>query len=193
MSTALPRCVASRLDALPAGLRDHVERVREIGQRLAVRHGVDAGLVDLGIAAHDLARHLDDAELLRRAEALGIMPTAVERSLPVLLHGPVAAAELEREGLRDARVLEAARWHTTGRRGMGDVAKIVFLADKLDPQKAGRYPYLDEIEELARDGLDAALLRFLSLSTADHLRQGQLVHPESVHLRNELILASKPG
>ena len=193
MLTTLPRCVASRLDALPTGLRDHVERVRDIGRRLALRHGVDAGLVDLGLAAHDLARHLDDAELLRRAEANGIVPTAVERSLPVLLHGPVAAAELEREGLADGRVLESVRWHTTGKRGMGDVARIVFLADKLDPQKARRYPYLPEIEELACDSLGAALLRFLELSTADHLRQGRLVHPESVHLRNELILASGAG
>ena len=190
MPTALPACVASRLDALPAGLRDHVERVREIGRRLAQRHGVDAELVDLGLAAHDLARHLDGPELLRRAEALNILPCDVERRLPVLLHGHVAAAELEDDGLMDPRVLESVRWHTTGRRGMGDVAKVVFLADKLDPQKARRYPFLPEIEELARDSLDAALLRFLDLSTADHLSQGRLIHPASIELRNELLLAA---
>ncbi len=190
MQTTLPRCVASRLDALPVGLRDHVERVRDIGRRLALRHGVDAELVDLGLAAHDLARHLDDTELVRRAEALDIAPSAVERSLPVLLHGHVAAAELERDGMTDTRVLEGVRWHTTGHRGMGDVAKIVFLADKLDPQKAGRYPFLPEIQDLARDSLDAALLRFLELSTADHLRQGRLIHPKSIEFRNGLLLAA---
>ena len=190
MPTTLPHCVASRLDALPAGLRDHVERVRDIGRRLAQRHGVDDELVDLGIAAHDLARHLGGAELVRRAEALNIAPNAVERRLPVLLHGHVAAAELERDGLTDDRVLESVRWHTTGHRGMGDVAKVVLLADKLDPQKARRYPYLPEIEKLARDSLDAALLRFLELSTADHLGHGRLIHPESIELRNELLLAA---
>ena len=190
MPAALPSCVASRLDALPAGLRDHVESVREIGRRLALRHGVDTELVDLGLAAHDLARHLDGPELLRRAEALNIPPCDVERRLPVLLHGHVAAAELEDDGLMDPRVLESVRWHTTGRRGMGDVAKVVFLADKLDPQKARRYPFLPEIEDLARDSLDAALLRFLELSTADHLRHGRLIHPASIELRNELLLAA---
>ena len=117
----------------------------------------------------------------------------MERSLPVLLHGHVAAAELEDDGLMNPRVLESVRWHTTGHREMGDLAKIVFLADKLDPQKALRYPYLPEIEELAQGSLDAALLRFLELSIADHLRQGRLVHPESIMLRNELILAPEPG
>ena len=137
-------------------------------------------MVDLGLAAHDLARHLDGPELLRRAEALNIPPCDVERRLPVLLHGHVAAAELEDDGLMDPRVLESVRWHTTGRRGMGDVAKVVFLADKLDPQKARRYPFLPEIEDLARDSLDAALLRFLDLSTADHLAT-RSTHPPRVH------------
>ena len=136
MLTTLPRCVASRLDALPTGLRDHVERVRDIGRRLALRHGVDAGLVDLGLAAHDLARHLDDAELLRRAEANGIVPTAVERSLPVLLHGPVAAAELEREGLADGRpdgLATGREWRTPPLWGIGLVSVVnghtMFLHD----------------------------------------------------------------
>ena len=188
MKAQLPQCVSSRLDALPAGLREHVERVREIGQRLAARHGVDAELVDVGLAAHDLARALDGDELVSRANALDVSVGPIESRLPVMLHGPVAAAELEREGLRDARVLEAVRWHTTGRRGLGDVGKVVLLADKLDPQKAARYPYQDEIWRLASESLDAAIARFLSLSTADHLRQGRLVHPESIEFRNELLL-----
>ena len=68
--------------------------------------------------------------------------------------------------------------------------RVVFLADKLDPQKIDRYPFLDEIEELARGSLDAALLRFLELSTSDHLRHGRLIHPESIEFRNELLLAA---
>ena len=191
MPTRLPRCVSSRLDALPTGLREHVERVRDIGQRLALRHGVDAELVDLGIAAHDLARALDGAELVQRAEAIGLAPSAVERRLPVLLHGPLAAAELESDGLAETQVLDSVRWHTTGHRGMGDVAKVVFLADKLDPQKARRYPYLGEIDRLARESLDVAVVRFLELSTADYLRQGRLIRPESIEFRNELLLASE--
>ncbi len=191
MPVRLPRCVSSRLDALPAGLRDHVERVRDIGRRLALHHGLDAELVDLGLAAHDLARALDGAELIERAEAIGIAPSAVERRLPVLLHGPLAAAELENDGLGDTQVLESVRWHTTGHRGMGDVAKVVFLADKLDPQKARRYPYLGEIDRLAQNSLDSAISRFLELSTTDYLRQGRLIHPESIEFRNELLLASQ--
>lgn len=165
--------------------------MRDIGRRLALHHGLDAELVDLGLAAHDLARALDGAELIERAEAIGIAPSAVERRLPVLLHGPLAAAELENDGLGDTQVLESVRWHTTGHRGMGDVAKVVFLADKLDPQKARRYPYLGEIDRLAQNSLDSAISRFLELSTTDYLRQGRLIHPESIEFRNELLLASQ--
>ena len=71
---------------------------------------------------------------------------------------------------------------------MGDVAKVVFLADKLDPQKAHRYPYLGEIDELAQNSLDDAVVRFLELSTADYLKQGRLIHTESIEFRNQLLL-----
>ena len=188
MPGRLPLCVSSRLDALPAGLRDHVERVRDIGRLLAQRHGLDAELVDLGLAAHDLARAFDGGELIERSKAIGIAPSAIERRLPVLLHGPLAAAELESDGLTDTQVLDSVRWHTTGHRGMGDVAKVVFLADKLDPQKAHRYPYLGEIDELAQNSLDDAVVRFLELSTADYLKQGRLIHTESIEFRNQLLL-----
>ena len=38
----LPPVVETRLKELPQGLRDHVERAREVGHELALRHGVDA-------------------------------------------------------------------------------------------------------------------------------------------------------
>ena len=105
------------------------------------------------------------------------------------MHGHVAALWLQREGgVEDDEVLEAVRWHTTGRRGMGAVAKVVFLADKLDPDKIGRYPYLNEIRRLAEESLDRALLEFLDQGLANFLREGQMIHPESVELRNELLV-----
>ena len=52
---------------------------------------------------------------------------------------------LRREcGIDDAEILEAVRWHSTFNRGLGPVAKIAFLADKLDEHKAGRYPFQGE-------------------------------------------------
>ena len=186
----LPDAVEARLKELPRGLREHIECVRGIAREMASLHSVDPERVDLAAAAHDLARALGDNALLESARGYGIQPSPVHRGKPVLLHGPVAAEWLERDaGIVDTQVLEAVLCHTTGRAGMGLVARVVFLADKLDPSKAGRYPSQDDIASLARKDLDRALLRFLDMELERLVRQGYLIDPSSVELRNELVLA----
>ena len=187
---ALPPEVVDRLGGLPKGLREHIRRSREVARELAQRHGVDPEAVDLGAAAHDLARAMKGESLLEEARRYGLQVHPVEQRAPVLLHGAVAALWLQRSvGISDSRVLDAVRWHSTGRKGMGSVAKVVFLADKLDPDKVKRYPYLDEVGALAKESLDRALVGYLDHELSHLLQRGSLVHPGSLELRNELIMA----
>lgn len=190
----LPPAIEARLRDLPEGLRGHIGRSREVGRELARRFGVDAAKVDLGVAAHDLARAMRPDGLLSEARRLGLDVHPVEERHPVLLHGAVAAYWLEHEdGLTDPDVLEAVRWHTTGRRGMGEIAKVVFLADKLDPVKVERYAYLEGVASALEDGLDVAILRLLDQEIAYFLKKGMLVHPDCLELRNELIMRRGMG
>ena len=184
----LPQAIESRLIELPTGLRDHVERTREVGQELAIRHGVDVETVDLGIAAHDLARALKSDALLSEALSHGINPGIVERHEPLLLHGPVAAQWLEHDDQYDNHsVIQAVRWHTTGFAGMGEVEKTVFLADKLDPNKVRRYPYLKKVQILAISDLDSAIVEYIDRQIEFLLERGFLIHPASLEFRNHLI------
>ena len=144
--------------------------------------------MDLGIAAHDLARGLNADRLLAEAHHLGLDVTLVERHAPVLLHGPVAARWLEQEGNHTHEsVVQAVRWHSTGVPGMTRVAKVVFLADKLDPHKVAKYPYLKKVESLAAISVDEALLEHLDRVIEYLVRRKLMVHPASLVLRNELI------
>ena len=184
----LPNAIESRLRELPTGLRDHVERSRVVGQDLAIRHGVDSVEADTGVAAHDLARAVRRPVLLQEAERLGLQISFVERQQPILLHGPVAAAWLSSEGGYDiGPILEAVEFHTTGRPGMADLSKVVFLADKLDPRKVERAPFLNRVAELARDDLDAAIVHYLDRTIERLVKDGQMVHPTAVEFRNHLL------
>ena len=184
----LPATAEVRLRALPSGLRRHIERSRQVGHKLALRHGVDVDKVDLGLASHDIARATNGEALLAESRRLGLRVHPVEKRTPLLLHGRIGAKWLELDdGVSDAEVLEAVRWHTTGRKDMGPVAKTVFLADKLDPQKISRYPRLERVAALAENSLDAAILEYLNQELAYLLQQGILIHPASVGLRNQLI------
>ena len=164
-----------------------------MGRELAARHGVDQSLVDLGIAAHDLARGMKADALLAEALHVGVNVTLVERRAPVLLHGPVAARWIEQDGTHTHEsVLQAVRWHTTGVPGMSRVARVVFLADKLDPHKVSAYSFLRKVESLAKTSVDEALLEYLDRVIEFHLAKRLLVHPASLGLRNELVSALGP-
>ncbi len=186
----LPPAIETRLQRLPQGLRDHIERARSTGRELAGRHGIDVEKCDLATACHDLARALPGEDLIAEAKRYGRRIHPVERNAPVLLHGAVAAAWLEHEdGLEDVDVLQAVRWHTTGRKAMGQVAKVAFLADKLDPVKVSQFPFLERVRELAYSDLDRAMLEYLNREIAYLLGMRYLIHPAYLGLRNELMIA----
>ena len=77
------------------------------------------------------------------------------------LHAPVSAYYAEHQfGVTDMEILSAIRWHTLGRLEMSDFEKIIFLADKIEPNTRDREysaiirSYLDE-----ENGLNKALLK----------------------------------
>jgi predicted HD superfamily hydrolase involved in NAD metabolism len=180
--------IQRRVDALPDGLQAHIYRVREIACELAGCHGVDGERAALGMLAHDVARAMPEEELIRRATEMGLPIGAVEREVPVLLHGPVGAEVLAREsGLDDQSLYRAVYWHTTAHPSLDGLGKVVFLADKLDPEKIARYPYLPGLRQTALENLDRAVLEFLSREIISMVSQGLLVHPAMIETRNHLL------
>ncbi len=184
---SLPPRVAKRTATLPKGLSDHLLRTRRLARELAERHGVNPDSCELGAACHDLARHMTPKALLREAERLDIPIGPIEQRVPIMLHGPVAARWLERDGeISSSRVIEAVRCHTTGKAKMSKVSKVVFLADKLEPYKVMRRPDLAEVLQLAYVDIDMALLEFLNRHIIRRVERGDLVHPATLKLRNKL-------
>ena len=187
----LPEPLVARIEALPDGLRAHVERVRGLARELAVAHGVDVATADLTAAAHDVARHLPGRRLVEEAERLGIAVNSVERAAPILLHGPVGAGWLREDGsVTDAEVLEGVHWHTTAHPDLAPSGRVVFIADKLDPVKARAYPFQPEVREAAFRDLHEGVLAFLDGAIRAHVERRELIHPMSAETRNRLLMAS---
>ena len=177
-----------RVGALPDGLREHVERVRAGAAILAHRFGVDAQRVDTAALAHDLARAEPPAALLAYARQRGWRLASVEEAFPMFLHGVVGADIARALGVDDAAVLEAAECHTTGRAGMSEVAMVLFVADKLEPGKAARFRGLSRARSWATRDLRRAALEVLTWMVRYYAGRGELLHPDTVAARNELLL-----
>jgi len=178
-----------RLESLPEGLRSHIYRVRDVALELAGHHGVDSNHAELGALAHDVCRAVSGDDLLKMSAEFGVEVNEVDQDFPLLLHGPVGAELLRREEqLTDHGIYEAVRWHSTAHASLDPLGKLIFLADKLDPQKASVYSYQAKLRDMALESLDLALLEFLSREMAIRLERGETVHPASVEARNSLVL-----
>ena len=181
-----------RLKALPDGLKSHIYRVRDVALELAAPHNMDLQQAELGALAHDVCRAVPGEDLIRMASELDVPVSDVEQDFPLLLHGPVGAELLRKEeDLNDDILYEAVRWHSTAHASLAPLGKLVFLADKLDPQKAAVYSYQAKLHDMALESLDLALLEFLSREMAKRIEGGGTVHPASVDARNSLILKLK--
>ena len=83
--------------------------------------------------AHDLGKTLKEDALFALAKSDGGGISELENKKPGLLHGRAAAAMLkERFGITDRDVLEAVALHTEGGVDMCSLAKIIYIADKVE-------------------------------------------------------------
>lgn len=179
--------------ALPLDLYDHCVRTMETAVDIARSAGADESACAVAGLLHDYCRHFPGTRLLKLAAELGIVFGDVERHRPLLLHGPVASELVSRDlGVTDHRILDAIRYHTTGRAGMCAVEQVVYVADKVEP---GKFPTLRLSLEGPGRGADGEepLKRFLVEHANDTIlrlvKAGAAIHPLVVEMRNWIIQA----
>lgn len=178
------------LTKVPPGLAEHVLRVSDEAVRLATVHGVDRDAARIAALGHDLLRAHSPERLLAIAREQAYAADPVDLAAPILLHGPLAVAILrEQYRVHDADILGAAAAHTTGRAGMTQLQKLIFVADKIEPHKMGGRPPVIHVGDLADADLDAAMLAYLDYHVAMALEQRWQLHPNTIAARNELLVA----
>ncbi len=130
----------------------HSVRVAEFAAKLAEKHGVDLDKTVQAAVLHDIGRELRKKDLRKKA-AKYYQVDSIERRQVVLLHGKAGAAiARDKYGVEDVDILEAIIYHTTGKPGMSDLAKIIYLADNAEPNRKQSTPeYRERILNLPLD------------------------------------------
>ncbi len=153
----------------------HVKNVAKTAVRLAQIYGADMDKAYIAGMLHDCAKYLDDDQMLDAAKEYKIELEEVEKQSLQLVHAKVGAVfAKEIYGIEDEDILNAIRYHTTGRPEMSILEKIIYVADYIEP---GRKRMVDDVEaakmlELARSyatlDLDYAL-KYILKETYDYL------------------------
>ena len=139
----------------------HTLSVAGTAASLAMCYGADLEKAEMAGLLHDCAKCIDVRKMQRLCVKAGLEVSPYERNSSSLLHskaGRVLAAE--KYGYDAPDMLNAIRYHTTGRPGMSLLEKIIFVSDYIEP---GRYSAknLPLIRKMAFSDIDEALLKIL--------------------------------
>ncbi|MBR4640445.1 MAG: bis(5'-nucleosyl)-tetraphosphatase (symmetrical) YqeK [Butyrivibrio sp.] len=115
---------------------DHTLGVAYTSASLAMVHGANVDKALIAGFLHDCAKCLSHEEQLNICEKNNIEITDVERRNHSLLHAKagmyIASTKYE---IRDPEILNAIRYHTTGKEDMSLLEKIVYIADFIEPNR----------------------------------------------------------
>ncbi|MCH5291918.1 MAG: bis(5'-nucleosyl)-tetraphosphatase (symmetrical) YqeK [Treponema sp.] len=156
----------------------HSERVAETSRALCGRYGLDATRGYIAGLAHDICKDLGNDLICALAHHDGKPFSSTETENPSLLHGRAAAIKLRTDfGVSDPEILEAVACHTLGGTCMGPLAKVVYVADKIEPGRPqSTEAYRARLEALDLDTLCLTVLK----ENIEHLRtHGKTPAPES--------------
>lgn len=165
---------------------EHTAGVAETAVRLAARWGADPNGAYIAALVHDYAKEIPIDETLKMLNEAGIAPDRGMLECPAVLHGPLAAYLAEREfGISDRDILNAVRYHTTGRRGMSQLEKVIYLADFIEPNRS--FDGVDEVRVLAEENLDRAVLLESDMVIRFTLDRGLPLYVGTVETRNDML------
>lgn len=151
---------------------EHTLGVEYTAAALAMCHDVSIKDAQLAGLLHDCAKCLSDEKKISICEKHNISVTDVEKRNPYLLHAKVGSfLAMHEYHVDDPDIINAILNHTTGRPGMSQLEKIIFIADYIEPHRK-QLPNLPEVRKLAFEDLDKALVRILGDILA-YLKEGE--------------------
>lgn len=181
--------IAAVSSGMPAKRWKHTEGVMETSVLLCERFGADPQKGDLAALLHDLAKYWPIEEQVAVVRDNNLNTDLLQHDKQ-LLHAEVAAFVSRRDyGVEDPEVLDAIRYHTSGRVGMTLLDKIVCLADYIEPGRD--FPGVDKIRELAEDSLDEALIAGFDSTISFLIEKRKVIFPLTMLARNDLIQGLK--
>lgn len=159
----------------------HVLGCSETALELAKLYGADPTNAHRAGILHDITKALNGEEQLKLCETYDMILSSFEREHPKLLHAKTGAEVAKRIFGENDAVVEAIRWHTTGRAEMSLLEQIVYLADYMEPNRtiAG----IDELRALTYSDLDAAMLCGLDMSIAHVTGRGGIMDHHSLEAK----------
>ena len=170
--------ISMKKDCIDKYIREHLSEhrlthtygVRDLAVKLADIYGACCDKAEIAALIHDMAKPLDDNEANAQ-----IIKYGLDRSLlnnRNIAHGHIAAAwAKDMFGIDDEDILNAARYHTTARKDMSLLEKIIYVADTVEVNRT--YEEASMLREKSLTELDN-VYKYILIWTKENLKERNL-------------------
>ena len=179
-------------EKLPKKRYEHTLGVAYTAASLAMCYGEDILKAELAGILHDVAKAKKSSELKDDMKEYidpytdGDYVALIADKAPQILHAVYAPYLAKKDyKIEDKDILSAIRWHTTGKKDMTMLEKIVFVADYIEPNRK-KLPDLDRIRTLSFHDISEAV-KVTAKSTIEYLgSQGMYIDKFTYELSDEV-------
>ena len=168
----------------------HILGVSDIAKNLAKLNGISEEKAEIAGLAHDVAKNLSKIKMKEIINKHNIVLSAVEENNENLWHsiiGPIEAKD--KLGIQDEEILDAIRWHTTGKEHMSVLTKIIYIADMIEPSR--NFDGVEDIRKVTLEDLDRGVYCGLTRSIEFLLIKNLLIDENTMRARNYFLFDSK--
>ena len=161
---------------------------------LAKLFDIDEKKLVIAAYLHDITKEMPENEQILLCEKAGIILDESTLNSPKTLHAFSAPVFIEKNfpEFADEEVLNAVKYHTTGRADMSLIEKLLYLADYIEPtrkfddcKKIRDYFYKDLSDP--EKSLDDAIFLSLRITIEDLIARGKNIHIETVKAYNNIL------
>lgn len=160
--------------------------VAESAKALAKRYNADEEKAEVAGILHDVCKEATADEQLEIINKAGMTISDFEKKHEKFYHQISGAAFAKAElGISDEEIINAIRYHTTGRAGMSLMEEIVYLADFISADRD--YDDIDNIRAETEKGKEKGILYAASYTIKTNVNKGRALHLDTVSAYNWVI------
>jgi len=167
----------------------HTIGTANVAAILADRHGADIKDAVLAALLHDVGKRFSPDEMIKYAKKYNVAAPCREEIFkhnPALLHSYISAhIASSKFKVTKRAVIDAIAQHTLGGRNMAKLAKIIYVADLVAPDR--RFEGVRQLRRLAMRNLELALRAAQKLKLNFVISKNVWLHPTAVLTWNETI------
>lgn len=163
---------------------NHSLNVAEVAKELASIYNVDKEKAYMAGLTHDIAKEFNEEENKYYLDKYNLSKSLLNSKYKKILHANIGAKYVKDKYNLDDDICRAIDIHTIASPNMDMLAKILFVADKIEPNKD--YIGIEEERRLAYINIDASLKLCLENNIKSLISKGKQPHKNTIDTLNLL-------